>query len=81
MTTQTNSSANETKTFTVPNISCGHCVRSIQNEVAEIAGVASVQADEKTKVVTVAWNTPATWDQIKAALTEMEYPPVELIQL
>ena len=71
----------ETKTFTVPNISCEHCVRSIKNEVSEIAGVTAVQADEKTKVVTVIWDTPATWDQIKATLTEIEYPPVELIQL
>jgi copper chaperone len=72
---------NQTKTFTVPNISCGHCVRNIQNEVADIAGVSAVQADEQTKVVSVTWATPATWEQIKATLTEMEYPPVELIQL
>lgn len=71
----------ETKTFTVPNISCEHCVRSIRNEVTEIAGVASVQADDKTKVVTVTWNAPANWEQIKAALTEIDYPPQELIQL
>ena len=81
MTDQTNNATTETKTFSVPNISCEHCVRSIKNEVSEIAGVASVQADEKTKVVTVAWDKPATWDQIKATLTEIEYPPVELIQL
>ena len=81
MTNQTHNATTETKTFTVPNISCEHCVRSIKNEVSEVAGVASVQADEKTKVVTVAWDKPATWDQIKATLTEIEYPPVELIQL
>ena len=56
-------------------------MRSIKNEVAEIAGVTAVQADEKTKVVTVTWDAPASWDQIKATLTEIEYPPVELIQL
>ena len=81
MTNQTNNPTTETKTFTVPNISCEHCVRSIKNEVSEIAGVTAVQADEKTKVVSVTWDTPATWDQIKATLTEIEYPPVELIQL
>ena len=81
MSNQTNNSTTETKTFTVPNISCEHCVRSIKNEVSEIAGVAAVQADEKTKIVTVAWDKPATWEQIKSTLTEIEYPPVELIQL
>jgi copper chaperone len=69
------------KTFTVPAISCDHCVRSIKTEVGEIAGVASVEADSKSKVVTVSWDTPATWDQIKATLTEIEYPPQELITL
>jgi copper chaperone len=69
------------KTFTVPAISCDHCVRSIKNEISEIAGVASVEADSKSKVVTVSWDDPATWDQIKATLTEIEYPPQELITL
>jgi len=81
-TNQTNESANaETKVFSVPNISCAHCVRSIKNEISEIAGVTEVQANEQTKVVTVAWEAPATWDQIKAALTEIDYPPQELLQL
>ncbi len=81
MTSETDNPAGESKTFSVPNISCEHCVRSIKNEVSEIAGVASVQGDDKTKVVTVAWDAPATWEQIKAALTEIDYPPQELIQL
>ena len=81
-TNQTNPSANtQTKVFSVPNISCAHCVRSIKNEVSDIAGVTEVQANEQTKVVTVAWEAPATWDQIKAALTEIDYPPQELLQL
>ena len=67
----------ETKTFQVPAISCAGCVRTIQNEVGEIAGVAAVKADEHTKQVVVQWATPATWEQIKATLTEIEYPPVE----
>lgn len=70
----------ETKTVSVPAISCGHCVHTIQNEVSEIAGVKSVQADEQTKVVTIKWESPATWEQIKATLTEIDYPPVETAQ-
>ncbi len=67
------------KTFVVPSISCGHCVNSIQNEVAELGGVKSVVADQASKVVTVTWDAPATWEQIAAALTEMDYAPQELI--
>lgn len=68
-----------TKTFVVPSISCDHCVRSIKNELSELAGVKSVQADANTKVVTVNWDDPATWEQIKAALTEIDYAPQELV--
>lgn len=67
----------QTKTFTVPNISCGHCVMAVQNEVRDLAGVSRVQADKDTRMVTVEWDAPATWEQIKAALTAINYPPAE----
>ncbi len=65
----------ESKTFVVPNISCGHCVHTIQNEVADVEGVKSVKADQQTKKVTVQWDTPATWDKIEQVLKEINYPP------
>ncbi len=67
----------QTKTFEVPNISCGHCVMAIQNEVSELAGVASVKADKDTRQVVIEWNEPATWDKIKGLLVEINYPPAE----
>jgi copper chaperone CopZ len=66
-----------TKTFTVPNISCGHCVHTVETELADVAGVQSVKADAATKQVTVAWGEPATWDKIKATLQEINYPASE----
>ena len=66
-----------TKTFTVPNISCGHCTHTIESEVGELAGVQSVKADEATKQVTVAYDTPANWDAIKNLLTEINFPAAE----
>ncbi len=65
----------ESKTFVVPNISCGHCVHTIQSEVAEVEGVKSVKADQQTKKVTVQWETPASWDKIEKVLKEIDYPP------
>ena len=64
----------QTKTVTVPNISCGHCVNTIQNEVSELAGVVSVKAEEATKQVTISWQEPQTWNEISALLEEIEYP-------
>ena len=63
-----------TKTFTVPNISCGHCTHTIELEVGELPGVSSVKAEEATKQVTVEWGDPATWTQIEALLQEIDYP-------
>ena len=63
-----------TKTFNVPNISCGHCVMTIERELNELAGVSSVKADADAKTVTVAWDTPASEDGVKALLAEINYP-------
>jgi copper ion binding protein len=67
----------QSKTFTVPNISCGHCVHTVQMEVGDIPGVKSVKAEQDTKQVVVQWDDPASWDQIKAALVEINYAPAE----
>ena len=67
----------ETKTFTVPNISCGHCVHTVQMELGDINGVKSVKADQDSKQVVVEWGEPATWEQIEAMLVEINYPPAQ----
>ena len=65
----------QTKTFEVPNISCGHCVMAIKNELGDMDGVSAVEANRETRMVTVSWDDPTTWDQIKATLVEINYPP------
>ncbi|MEM9773485.1 MAG: heavy-metal-associated domain-containing protein [Chloroflexota bacterium] len=67
----------ERKVFTVEEISCGHCTSAIEEEVSEIAGVQMVEADIDSKRVMVEWETPASWETIKAKLIEIEYPPTE----
>jgi copper chaperone len=64
----------QTKTFKVPNISCGHCVHTVQSEIGELEGVKRVVADENSKLVTVEWEAPQTWENIKATLEEINYP-------
>ncbi len=66
----------QTKTFKVPNISCEHCVHTIQTEVSELEGVKNVVASEENKMVTVEWTEPPqTWTNIKALLEEINFPP------
>jgi len=63
------------KTVSVPNISCYHCVMTIERELGELDGVQSVVADPGTKAVTVEWEAPATWEDIRDLLIEINYPP------
>lgn len=63
------------KTFQVPAIGCDGCVRTIKNEVSQLQGVTLVEADVNSKMVTVQWDAPATWDNIKDKLVEIEYAP------
>lgn len=65
------------KKFSVPNISCHHCVMTIERELKELEGVISATADLDTKTASVEWETPASWDAIKSLLTEINYPPAE----
>jgi copper chaperone len=63
-----------TVTYSVPNISCGHCVHTIQTEVSDLAGVQTVKADQDSKMVEISFDAPASEDQIKELLAEINYP-------
>jgi copper chaperone len=43
----------ETKTYTVPGIHCGHCADAIKEEVSSVVGVDAVDVDLHAKVVTI----------------------------
>ena len=60
--------------YSIPNISCGHCVHTIQSEVGDLAGVKSVQADQANKTAVIVFDAPATEEAIKALLAEINYP-------
>ncbi len=59
-----------TRTFSVPDISCDHCVRAITDEVGPIVGVESVDVDIEAKTVTVVGGDQ---DLIVAAIDEAGY--------
>jgi copper chaperone CopZ len=65
-----------TVTYSIPSISCGHCVHTIQSEVSELAGVVSVVADQTTHQATITFDAPATEELIKSLLAEINYPAV-----
>lgn len=63
-----------TVTYSIPNISCMHCVHTIKNELSDLTGVKSVEADPNTKQVTVQFESPATETSIQKLLAEINYP-------
>jgi copper ion binding protein len=63
-----------TVTYSIPNISCNHCVHTIQTEVSELAGVKSVQANLENQQAVITFDTPATEEAIKQLLAEINYP-------
>ena len=68
----------EEKTVSVPNISCGHCVNTIQREVGDVAGVAEVKADRSSRSVTISWDPATTdWVVIEDVMKEINYPPAD----
>jgi copper chaperone CopZ len=62
----------ETKTYTVPGMHCGHCKAAVSEELSAVPGVANVEVDLDTKLVTV---TGEALDDtaLRAAIDEAGY--------
>jgi copper chaperone CopZ len=63
-----------TVTYSIPNISCNHCVHTITTELQDLEGVSSVVADMNGKQATITIEPPATESAIKDLLSEINYP-------
>lgn len=64
----------EKQTLTIPNISCGHCVMTIKNELSELTGVSAVEGNPEDKTITIEWDAPVTIEEIRRILSEINYP-------
>ena len=58
-------------TYSVPDISCGHCKQAIESEVSSVEGVTSVVADVDSRTVTVEGD--ASESDVTAAIREAGY--------
>ena len=63
------------KTVKIPRISCGHCIRTIETELKELDHIVTAKAEINTKTLTVEWQEPQNWENIKKLLEEINYPP------
>ena len=62
---------NDTRTFTVQGMTCGHCVSSVTEEVSEVAGVTDVQVDLESGQMVVTGDADAS--AVRAAVEEAGY--------
>lgn len=60
----------QSRTYSVPGISCGHCKTAIEGEVGAIPGVSSVDVDIDTKLVVVVGGTDAA---VRSAIDDAGY--------
>ncbi|RPI22897.1 MAG: heavy-metal-associated domain-containing protein [Acidobacteria bacterium] len=63
------------RTVRVPNISCDHCANTIKRELRQLDGINLVEVDAKTKQLSVEWDAPARWEDVRRVLQEINYPP------
>ena len=69
------SSTIERVTLTAPDISCSHCVATVQKAVGGLTGVRSVAASEQTKQINVEFDASrVSLAQIEATLDDEGYP-------
>ena len=62
-----------TSTYTVVGMTCGHCVASVSEEVAEVPGVEGVDVDLASGQMTVTSHAAVVDDLIRAAVVEAGY--------
>lgn len=63
-----------TKTYSVPDISCGHCTATIERELKTVAGLESVKAELDSKQVTVEVQSDDVLAEVEKMLEEIGYP-------
>lgn len=68
-----------TKEFTVPTMSCQHCVNAITKEVSGLQGVQNVKVDLGTKRVSVQASDNVSTETIVEAINEAGYDEVTVV--
>lgn len=61
------------KQINIKGMSCGHCVKHVEEALTEVAGVRDVQVDLQGKKAVVEISDTVTDEQLKAAVEEAGY--------
>lgn len=61
-------------TYSIPNISCGHCVMHIKQALTALEGVLTVTGNPQDQEIVVEFTEPATDELIRETLASIDYP-------
>lgn len=65
-----------TTTYTVKGMTCGHCVKSVTEELTKVDGVSDVSVDLESGAVTVTSAAPLADAEVHAAVDEAGFEVV-----
>ena len=60
-------------TISVPEIHCDHCKMSLEGALGKVAGVKKASVDVPNATISVAYDAPATVDDLVAAIEGQGY--------
>jgi len=60
-------------TISVPEIHCDHCKMSLEGALGKVAGVKRASVDVPNATISVAYDSPATMDELVAAIEGQGY--------
>jgi len=66
-------------TLSVPDITCGHCARTITRAVEPLDGIGSVEVDINARTVTLNYDRPGDLGAALSALASKGYPPMDAV--
>lgn len=59
-----------TSVYSVPGVSCGHCVKAITEELNKLGGVSAINVDLEAKRVTVDHDSSVSDAELRAGIEE-----------
>ena len=69
------------KKISIEGMSCGHCVKHVENALVEVDGVKKVEVDLSSKSATVELDRAVENSVLKGAIEEAGYEVVEIKEI
>jgi copper chaperone len=69
------------KKISIEGMSCGHCVRHVENALKEVSGITDVTVDLKEKNAIVELNDDVTDTALKSAVEEAGYDVTAIVNV